>query len=106
MINILFIIVFIVLYELFSIIGGIVMAILPNWVVFTFCLVSIGIGSSYLTKRIFAKKKISNVALYICLLAPIIGTILNIYNNGFDLSTLWYNLIGCGSVFVGLFEID
>lgn len=104
--NILFILLFIILYEVFAIAGGFVMAIFPNWVVITMCEVAIGFGTATLVKKIFSKKNISNLSLYVCLLAPIIGCGLNIYTNGFSLSLLWYNLIGCVSVYAGLFELQ
>ena len=104
MINVLFIIIFIILYEVFALIGGFIMGILSNWVVFTMCEIAIGFGAAALTKKLFSNKKISEKSLYVCLLLSIIGCVLNIYTNGFSLSLLWYNIIGCVGVYAGLFE--
>lgn len=104
--NVLFIIVFIIVYEIFATIGSVIMSILPNWVVVTMCEVAIGFCASTLTNKIFSKRKISIIALFVCLAYSIIGLIFNIYNNGFNISLLWYNSICCVSVGIGFFSIE
>lgn len=104
--NILFCIVFVIMHEIFATIGGVIMALLPNWVVIIMCEVAIGFGASTITKKFFSKKNISSKAMYVCLILTVAACVLNIYSNGFSIPLVAYNIVGCIAVYTGLFDTD
>lgn len=102
--NILFVIVFIILHEVLATVGAILMGIFHNWIAIIIIECAVGFLSAMITVKIFRKKKISNIAKYVCIAFTIFGCILNLYSSGFGLSLLGYNIVGIIAVYAGLLE--